>query len=373
LFLKQVVLKKPIIAVAGSSGKTTTKEMIASILKRRWKVYKSMYNRNNRKSMRKHAKSIRPFHQAAVLEFGMSGRGHLRRQCQIIKPNIAVITMVGTAHIGNFGGDLSSLIKAKSQLAQYMKKTGTLYLNADDANSKKLKLKPFRGTIKTVSIKGKSDYTAHNIRYADNGMSFNVTLKGIDHNFSIPVYGVHNVYNALFSIAVSDRLGFNAGDIKAGLRSYSKPHRRLVVYRTKNKARIIDDTFNANPHSVKAAIDVLSNLPGRPKILVLGSMSELGRYSKTGHQTVGRYVSGQNIDFLFTYGKSAQEIQTTAVKHGFPPGRAIHTFNRKSLHRHIKTMIKPDALILVKGSHQTHMNKTVQYLRKEAGSKYKSS
>ncbi|NLB18573.1 MAG: UDP-N-acetylmuramoyl-tripeptide--D-alanyl-D-alanine ligase [Syntrophomonadaceae bacterium] len=363
--MKQVVLKKPIIAVAGSSGKTTTKEMITSILKSRWKVYKSMYNRNNRKFMRIHAKSIRPFHKAAVLEFGMSGRGHLRQQCQIIKPNIAVITMVGTAHIGNFRGKLTSLIKAKSQLAQHMKRTGTLYLNADDINSKRLRLKPFRGTIKTVSIKGKGDYTANEIRYTDKGMSFNVTLKGVSHNFFIPAYGVHNVYNALFSIAVTDGLGFNASDIKAGLRNYSKPHRRLVVYRTKNKARIIDDTFNANPNSMKAAIDVLSNLPGHPKILVLGSMSELGPYSKKGHQTVGKYVSGKGIDYLLTFGKSAQEVKTTAVRHGFPPNRAIHALNRKSLHRQIKTLVKPDALILVKGSNNTRMNKTVSYLRKD--------
>lgn len=361
--MKRLALKKPVIAVAGSSGKTTTKEMIASILRTRWNVYKSKYNRNNRKAMRRHARSIRPYHRAAVLEFGMSGSGHLRRQCNIIQPNLAVITMVGSAHIGNFGGSLARLIKAKSQLAQHMKRTGTLFLNADDVNSRRLHLKPFRGIIKTVGIKGTADYTAYNIRYVAGGMSFNARVKGAEHNFYIPVYGIHNVYNALFAIAVSSWLGFTVEQMKFGLKHYRKPSRRMVVYRTKNTTRVIDDTFNANPHSVKAAIDVLSNLQGRPKVLILGSMSELGRYSKKGHQEVGRYVAGRDIDFLFTYGKPARQIHVTAINHGFPAGRSYHAHDRKSLHRKVRTVISPGTIVLVKGSNNTNLNRTVRYLR----------
>ncbi len=361
--MKPKVLNKPVIAVAGSSGKTTTKEMIASILRTRWSVYKSKYNQNNRKSTRRHARNIRPYHRAVVLEFGMSGSGHLRRQCQIIRPNMSVITMVGSAHIGNFGGSLTRLIKAKSQLAQYMKRTGTLFLNADDVNSRRLHLKPFRGVIKTVGIKGTASYTANNIRYVDGGMSFDARVKGEEHNFFIPVYGIHNVYNALFAIAVADRLGFSVEQMKSGLKHYRRPSRRLMVYRTKNNVRVIDDTFNANPHSVKAAIDVLSHLQGRPKVLVLGSMSELGRYSKTGHQEVGRHVARRDIDYLFTYGKPARQIRTTAINHGFPPQKAYHAPDRKSLHQKIRTVIYPGAIVLVKGSHSTNMNRTVSYLR----------
>ena len=151
--------------------------------------------------------------------------------------------------------------------------------------------------------------------------------------------------------------------MKSGLKRYHQPGRRLVVYRTKNGARVIVDTYNANPHSVKAAIDVLSELPGRPKVLVLGSMSELGRYSKKGHQEVGRYVSGKDIDYLFTYGKSARQIQTSAVSHGFPAWKTYHTSDRKSLHRKVKTVVDPGAIILVKGSNNTKMNQTTGYLR----------
>ena len=361
--MKQLVLKKPVIAVAGSSGKTTTKEMIASILATRWKIYKSKSNQNNRRAMRRHARSIRPYHRAAVLEFGMSNYGHLRSQCRIIQPNIAVITMVGSAHIGNVGGSVTRLIKAKSQLAQHMKRSGTLFLNADDRNSRKLHLKPFRGLVKTVGIKGIGDYTAHSIRYVNGGMAFTARVKGAERNFFIPVYGIHNVYNALFAIAVSDHLGFTAEQMETGLKRYHRPRRRLIVYRTNNDIRIIDDTFNANPHSVKAAIDVLSHLHGDPKILVLGDMSELGSYSKKGHQEVGRYLVTKNIDYLFTFGKRARHISTTAVKHGFPAERAYHTTERKKLHRQIRAVISPGAIVLVKGSNDTHMNRTVNYLR----------
>jgi len=350
--------------VAGSSGKTTTKEMIASILRTRWKVYKSKYNQNNRSATRRHVKRIRPYHRAAVLEFGMSRSGHLRQQCRIIQPNMAVITMIGSAHIGNVGSSLSRLIKAKAQLAQNMKRTGTLFLNADDQNSRRMKLAPFRGVVKTVSIKGHGNYTAHDIRYVKGGMTFVACIKGVEHSFFIPVYGVHNVYNALFAIAVADRLGFGAEEIKRGLQRYSKPSRRLAVYRSRNGVRIIDDTYNANPHSVKAAIDVLSHLPGRPKILVLGKMSELGRYSRQGHQEVGEYLADKDIDHLFTYSKPASVIKTSAIRSGFPSQKAYHAQSRPLLHRRIRTLIRPGAIILVKGSNDARMNRTVRYLRK---------
>ena len=362
--MKRLGLKRPVIAVAGSSGKTTTKEMLASILQKRWKVFKSKANKNDRADMFKNVKQIRPDHKALVLEYGMSRRGNLRRSCQILRPNIGIITMVGTAHIGNFGGTIGGLIRAKSELILYMKQNGMLFINADDSNSKRLITAKFRGKIVTVGIKNKAFYKAADVKYTKNGMSFRIKLDNSYHDIYIPIYGIHNVYNALFAIAVAHSLGFSAHEIKAGLRTYKKPGRRLTVYHLKRNVRLIDDTFNANPNSVKAAVDVLSSIGKAVNIAVLGNMSELGRYSQSGHRAVGKHVAKKKLTYLVTYGSKARKIGVEAIAQGFRSGRVIHAENRRLLHKRLKGIISPASTILVKGSHNMRMGTTVKFLRK---------
>ncbi len=359
-----IVMKKPVIAVAGSSGKTTTKEMIAAILKQRWPIFKSPANRNNRQNIRQHLKRIKPHHRAVVLEFGMSGPGHLAQSCRIIKPNMAVITMVGTAHIGNFGGSLPNLIRAKSGIIKHMQSKGTLFLNADDKNSQRLSAKNFRGKIVKIGVYNQAKYKAEQIAYTDRGMTFQVQLNEQAHNFFIPIYGNHNVYNALFAIAVSHQLGFSPHEIKAGLKKYHRPPHRLRVYKLKGNMKLIDDTFNANPHSVKAALDVLTAVSKKNNVAVLGSMGELGRYSRQGHTIVGKYAAGKsNLNRIYTYGQGARQIGRAAVKAGFPGNNAIHAVKRKTLHQHLKKELQPGCTVLVKGSNMMGMYKTVKFLR----------
>lgn len=358
-----IILKKPVIAVAGSSGKTTTKEMIHSILKQRWKVYKSQRNLNNRQNIREHVKHIKPHHRAVVLEFGMSWKGHLTQSCGIIKPNYAIITMVGTAHIGNFGGSLGNLIRAKSELIRHMQSNGTLFINADDKNSRSLRTGKYHGKIVKIGIENEADYRAINIDYTEGGMTFQVALDGQLHDFFIPIYGEHNVYNALFAIALSHTLGFSPKEIDAGLRTYNRPAQRLRVYDLKRDITLIDDTFNANPHSVKAALDVLTTIGEDNNIAVLGSMAELGKYSKKGHVAVGEYAANKgNLSYIYTYGKGARQIAKAAIDAGFPPERIKQFEKRANLHHHLQNDLQPGATILVKGSHTMGMNKTVKYI-----------
>lgn len=359
---KPLVLKRPVIAIAGSSGKTTTKEMLASILSTRWRIYKSAGNQNNRHAMLRHRRAIRPYHQAVVLEFGMSFPGHLRRQCQIIQPNIAVITMVGSAHIGNCGG-LDGLIRAKSEIIRYMNPNGTLFLNADDENSQRLSVRGFKGRVLRIGIVKEADYRAYDIHYTKGGMVFKINLGGKPHEFFIPIYGRHNVYNALFAAAVAHELGFSVQDIKNGLQNYHRPSRRLIIYRPGQRIKIIDDTFNANPHSVIAAVDVLQEIGSDNNIVVLGDMAELGRLSVWGHKTVGRYLVKKRINRLFTFGRRAAIIKEAAIEAGFPRNKAEHFVKRDRLHRRLLTFIKPGTTVLVKGSNAARMNQTVRYLR----------
>jgi UDP-N-acetylmuramoyl-tripeptide--D-alanyl-D-alanine ligase len=309
-----------------------------------------------------HAKQIGPSHRAVVLEYGMSARGHLRRSCKIIKPNMTIITMIGTAHIGNVGGTVEGLIRAKSEIILNMNQAGTLFLNADDVNSRRLNIRKFQGIFVTVGINNEADYQALDVRSTQQGMNFRVKLLGADHEFFIPILGTHNVYNALFAIAVSDRLGFSPEQIKKGLKTYRRPGGRLRVYRLENSVCLIDDTFNANPNSVKAAIDVLTQISKECNIAVLGSMSELGRFSKNGHKEVGRYLADKNITYLFTYGIGAKIIGKEAISNGFPSQRVLHSIYRNTLHQRLKRAINPGSTVLVKGSHNMMMNKTVKFL-----------
>lgn len=361
-----LVLKKPVIAITGSSGKTTTKEMIASILGRRWKVFKSERNWNDAKSMRRYVTLIKPYHRALVLEYGISGINEIRRSCKVIKPNIGIVTMIGSAHIGKAGSTVEGLARAKSQLILNMKQDGKLFINADDSNSQLLDTSQFQGTIITVGIEKEADYRATDIVYAKKGMKFKVLLDSEPVEFYIPIYGRHNVYNALFAIALSHNLGFSPETIKKGLSRYNKPERRLKVYKTKNNVTIIDDTWNSNPDAAKAAIDVLSTVGEQNRVAVLSRMGELGHYSANGHKEVGEYISPDKVDYVLTYGKKAKPLAEAAIASGLTSERVIHTTNRKVLHKNLKEITKPGTTILVKGSHDMHMDITVGFLRKNS-------
>lgn len=359
---KPLVLNKPVIAIVGSAGKTTTKEMLASILQLRWIILKTSGNANAPRHTANYAKKIKGIHKAVVLEYGMSKPGEIRRSCQIIRPNIGIITNIGTAHIGNFKDGIRGIAYTKSDLIRNMKPTGLLFTNADDKNSKLLDIKKFKGKMFTVSLNNNSSskYRAKNIQYAKRGMSFEALIDGKYYNFYIPVYGKHNVYNALFAIAVSHQLGFTPNEIKKGLQIYRKPYRRLSVYHLKNKIVIIDDTFSANVNAVKVAIDVMSIISKGKKIAVLGSMLEMGGYKYKGHKEVGKYLANKKIDYLYTYGKDANFIAEGAIESGFPKERIKRFYNQEHLVKYLISTIKQNSTILFKASHGMRLDKVVK-------------
>ena len=360
---KQLVLKKPVIAITGSAGKTTTKEMIASVLRRRWRIVKTRQNRNFYTATKRYARELTRAHQAAVLEFGMLRAGHIRKHCLALQPNYGVVTNVGTAHIGNFGGKITGIARAKSELIRYMAPTGKLFLNADDVNSRLLQVKGFRGKRFTIGVRNRANYRAYNVRYARNGMAFKTKLGGREYTFFIPIHGEHNIYNALFAIAVCHQLRYHPSLIQLGLRTYLRPKRRLNTYLLRGNIRVIDDTFSANPEAMKAAIDVLASVGSGTRIAVLGSMLEMGDYAVKGHLVVGKYLAKKKVDYLYTYGKSARFIGRGAIKAGFPSTRVVHCMTKDQLHRKLLHRLKPNTSILIKASHKMRMNHTVGYLK----------
>lgn len=358
-----LVLKRPVIFVTGSSGKTTTKDMIASILSQRLRLFKSKANHNLIRYFPDWAGQIRTYHKAVVLECGIRRAGHLRRACRSIRPNIGIITMIGSAHIGNFGGSAQRLANAKSELILNMDPKGVLFINADDPNSRLLKTSKFSGKIVNIGINNECDYKALEVKYTEKGMSFQVYFDESYHEFHIPIFGEHNVYNALFAIAVAHFLKITPEEMNIGLVNNMRRSGRLLVLRSKKNARLIDDTYNANPHSVKAAIDVLTKISDDRNIVVLGNMAELGSYTQQGHKDVGIYLSNKNISYLFTLGKHAKEIGKAAIAHGFPAKKVKHALNRNILHKQLQMVVDPESTVLVKGSGSMKMDQTIKFLQ----------
>ena len=357
---------RPIIAITGSAGKSTTKEMTAAILATRWHIFKSPWNLNYFTYTMKYARQITPAHKAVVLEYGMSGPGQIRRHCKAIKPNIGVITNIGTAHIGQFGGDVKKLAQAKSELILYMKQNGLLVLNADDANSRLLLTKGFKGKIVTSGIDNKADYRASNIAYQTRGMTFTVHMGTATFPVVIPIHGVHHVYNALMAIAVADSLGFSPSEIRKGLAHYQKMQRRLWVHHTKKGMTVIDDSYSANPNAVKASLDVLTHVGNGRKVAVLGTMLGMGVYSLKAHRDVGQYIAKKAIDALYTFGKEARQIGVSAVAAGFPKDRVYHFDVRSQLHKELLKTLSGHTTVLVKGSHAMRMKDTAEFLLAQA-------
>ncbi|MCM3709697.1 YheC/YheD family protein [Sporosarcina luteola] len=351
----------PIIAITGSAGKTTTKAFLSSILSKKWNVFESKDYWNTTEHTKKHAAEINSSHQAVVLEYGMAYPGVITEHCQIIQPNMSIVTNVGLAHVGNFNGDPRGVAKAKSELIHGMNQYGVLCLNRDNDNSRFLETQSFKGKTITIGIQKPADYRAYDVQYTDQGMSFRLKLQNEEVELFIPIFGEHHVYNALSAIAIADQLGFSPMEIKAGL-LFKKPPRRLTIYNCKDNITLIDDTVHSHPEGVRAAIDVLVNLAKHRKIAIIGQMRELGDLRDKEYRKVGDYIQQQGIDLLITYGFRTEEIGAQAKRKGMAADKIHHFTDRDKLHALLQKLIRKDDTILIKGASKTNMFETVKYI-----------
>lgn len=357
---------KLVIAVTGSAGKSTTKEMIAAILQRKWKIIKTVGNANGTKAAIHDYQSMTKKHHACVLEYGLLRMGHIARHCRAVPPDVAVITNVGSAHIGRFGGSLSKLASGKSEIIRGMNPAGWLFLNGDDPGSKLLATSHFQGKIVKVGIQNEADYRATAIKFSKTGMTFTSTVQEEEHSFFIPIHGEHHVYNALLAIAVADQLGFSPLAIKNGLRSYDRPSRRANVHVLRDDRLLIDDTYSANPHATKGSLQVLRELgKGTRTIAALGSMLEMGVYEKEAHCEVGRYVAEQQVDYLLTYGREAKWIGKAAIAAGMESEKVFHFRTQQGLIKKLLLLMQPNSTVLVKGSNAMNLSPVSDRLMRE--------
>ncbi|OYD09553.1 UDP-N-acetylmuramoyl-tripeptide--D-alanyl-D-alanine ligase [Paludifilum halophilum] len=351
-----------VVAVTGSAGKSTTTEMIHSILRQRLRTVKTQGNLNTFTFLPSYLLRLKPGDHLLLLEMGMKSLNNIARQCRVVRPQVGAVTNVGEAHVGSLGS-LDAIVRAKQELVEGMRPGGTLFLNADCPGSKKLSTKRFRGTRKTFGITNPANLRAENVKYTNTGMTFDVLLDGRKHSFSIPTWGHHNVYNALAAIGIARSLDFSVSQIQRGLARVRLPKMRFQVIRGKSGRRLINDAWNANPSAMKAGLTVLHNMSdNRPTVAVLGNMLELGRYSRWAHQKVGQHAAKLRLKQLVTYGQLAKEIGRTAVANGMDSNKVFHFTNRSALIRHLK-QTPEQSIIYFKASRKLHLEKVIDQLK----------
>lgn len=367
------------VAVTGSVGKTTTKEFISACLSAKYRVHKTEGNKNNEIGLPLTALRIPDGTEYAVFECGMSGLGEIEHLSNIVKPEVAVITNIGTSHMESLGSR-ENIARAKLEIVAGMD-DGVLVINADEpllyGVKDKLTAEDENGTRKvgrvvTAALRNRAaDYRAVNLRRIGSGTVFDLIYNGrVATNIEIPVIGVHNVYDALYAFAVGIICGMSEAEIRGGLRAFRGAPLRQKIYEHRG-ITIIEDCYNASPESMRAGIDVLVSLAkergGRPAAL-LGDMRELGEYSRHLHDQLGVYAARAGVKVLFTYGTLAESIAASAVANGI---RAENVYVNLDCTDPAKTgdmiidALVPGDVLLVKASRAVAAEAVLEYIKKK--------
>ena len=338
----------PIIAVTGSVGKTGTKDMIAAALSGKKNVLKTPGNYNNEIGLPLTIFGLGKFHEAAVVEMGMSGFNEISRLSKIARPNIAVITNIGMSHIEKLGSK-ENILKAKLEILEGMNtETDLLLLNGDDELLAGLKDKMRIRTL-YYGINGDYDYRAYNIEANEAYTDFSITIRKKEYRVRVPAPGIHNVHNAIAAIAVADELKLDMKAITEGLLQYNPGSMRLNIIE-QNGIKVINDAYNACPDSMKAALDVMSKIKGQRRIAVLGDMLEMGDWADAAHESVGRLAFDSGADCIVTVGEKSRILAQSAILEGMDI-RNVHLFSdNKKAADFLVNFIKSGDIILVKGS-----------------------
>lgn len=353
---KRNSLKIPIIAVTGSVGKTSTKNIIADILSSKYKVLKSIGNYNTKIGL---SLTILSYinEDIIVLEMGMQKKGEISTLTNIAHPTVGVITNIGSAHIG-YLGSRENILQAKLELLEGL--NGPLIINGDnDLLSAWYNETQITNQIITFGLENPCDYTASNITYNKTGSHFNIKEEQVSTN----VYGRHFIYNSLVAFAIGDLFSVPHESIIEKLKNIPLEPNRMEIS-THNNITIINDAYNSSYESVYYALEVLKTFPTR-KIAILGDILELGEYSTEIHTKIGKLIVPSNIDILITIGENSLKINENALNTGFDTANSYHFSSNKEGIDFINSIKQDGDTILLKASQSMHFSEIVENLKKE--------
>lgn len=359
-YLKTLNLKT--IAVTGSVGKTSTRDMVYAILNEKYKAGTTVGNLNSDFGVPLTIFSFDDSLEAAVLEVGMDQFGEIHRLVDIIRPDVGIITNVGISHIENLGSR-EGILQAKMEITDFFGAENALVINQ---SNDMLGAAEYSGEYKVIKVgegEDNSYYVHHMEDFGEDGIAYVLTICGKDYPVRLQIPGGHNALNASLAIAGCMQMGISAEEAISGLSKIQLTGKRLTV-KERDGIKIIDDTYNAAPDSMKSAINTLMNTKGERKIAILGGMNELGEESPKYHAEVGAYGAEKKVDLLITIGEKAEDIargwretgRTDSVKH----------FDTKDdFYREIDRLFKAGDVVVVKASRSMEFEQIVDRMMKE--------
>ena len=351
----------PVVGITGSVGKTTTKDMIAAVLGKKFRVLKTEGNFNNELGLPLTLFRLTREDQICVLEMGMNHFGEIDYLTKIVRPDVAVITNIGDAHIENLGSR-ANILKAKSEIFNYMESGSLAVLNGDDPLLRTLEGNILPGIV-FCGEDHQPPYEAKAMKQlGSKGMDCTVKTPKTEFTVTIPALGSHMIYPVLMACAIGEKFGMTGEEMKAGVESFVPTKMRMNVVR-QGEVTILDDAYNANPQSMRAALEVLSQTEGTYRAAVLGDMFELGDLGPDLHRCVGEYAGAVgNIDTLLAVGDLAWHLYDGASQSDLP--QVLYARDKAEAMPMLAEMIRPGAVILVKASRGMHFEEIVRELQR---------
>ncbi len=358
---------KRLIAVTGSAGKSTTKEMIAAILSRRLNVLRSPGNLNNDFGLPLALLKLEPEHEAAVVELAMSASGEIARLSRLAEPQIGVVTNVAAVHL-QFFDSVDAIAHAKRELIDYLATTGPsaiAVLNADDERVRKFS-EGFPGHVVTFGFSSNAEFRAIEVRGAQDGATMvKLAAPNGTSEFTLPLPGRHNVENALAAVAACSPFGITAREIAEALAGFKNLHQRSEILTLPGDVTIINDSYNSNPLAMERMLEVLAGWTGaRRRIVVAGEMLELGPTSPDLHRAVGRKCAQTAVEQVIAVQGDARYIAEGAIEGGIPAMRARFFPDAKLAGEFCRALAAPCDVFLVKGSRGVHLEAVIELLEK---------
>jgi UDP-N-acetylmuramoyl-tripeptide--D-alanyl-D-alanine ligase len=361
--------KVPFVQVIGSSGKTTTKEMIGSVLNAKYPALIGYSNFNAPAGVAYNLLSMRDMYKAAVLEVGMKGPEIMRYSTSLVKPDIVVVTCIHRSHLVELGS-IQNIIKAKAEVLDYIKPEGTLIINGEDENCRRFPLDNFSGQVLKYGFSKEFDIWAEDIEYGN----FTTKFKAVGNNFIIPctinTFAKYNVANALAAVLVGIKLGLSSEEIKRGIQKFETLSGRLKVYKGVHSTSLVDDNFNANPDSTLLFIKEVNNISkNRPVILVMGDMEradeDIKDYAKQVHYRIGEELASVSFEHLVAVGKWAKYYIEGARDKGIDTSKMSYFPSVEEASQSIESRIISGAIVFFKASVYTPVKELRKILQEK--------